>query len=138
MSRIASVRTASVRNIPFLEVSRFSSGNLAGRSLAATIGQRGGFLPNSIWGLSPKSPLLLTLHPLPIQAPFHSIIGNRGLDKIPLKDSSAGVVPYWSSHLPGAVSERVVPAQHVTACQNPKTVEELRRILLLHLKAINN
>jgi hypothetical protein len=68
----------------------------------------------------------------------HSIIGNRELDKIPLNDSSDGVVPYWSSRLPGAVSERVVPAQHVTACQNPKTVEELRRILLLHLKAINN
>jgi hypothetical protein len=110
------------------------AGNLAGRSLAATIGQRGGFLPNSIWGLSPKSPLLLSLHPLPIQVPFHSIIGNRGLDKIPLNKSSDGVVPYWSSHLPGAVSERIVPAQHVTACQNPETVKELKRILRLHLE----
>jgi hypothetical protein len=26
--------------------------------------------------------------------PFHSIIGNRGLEKILLKDSSDGVVPY--------------------------------------------
>jgi hypothetical protein len=58
--------------------------------------------------------------------------------KIPLKDSSDGVVPYWSSHLAGAVSERIVPAQHVTACQNPETVEELKRILRLHLKAITN
>jgi hypothetical protein len=55
-----------------------------------------------------------------------------------LKDSSDGVVPYWSSHLAGAVSERIVPAQHVTACQNPETVEELKRILRLHLSAIRN
>jgi hypothetical protein len=113
-------------------------GNMAVKSIAASIGPKGRFLPNSIWGLSPKSPLLLSLYPLPVQAPFHSIIGNRGLDKIPLKESSDGVVPYWSSHLAGAVSERIVPAQHVTACQNPETVEELKRILRLHLSATNN
>ena len=110
-----------------------SVGNVAGQSLAAAFGKKGAFLPNSIWGLSPKSPLLLSLDPLPINSPFHSIIGNRGLDNMPLKDSSDGVVPYWSSHLPGAISERIVPAQHVTACQNPKTIEELKRILRLHL-----
>jgi pimeloyl-ACP methyl ester carboxylesterase len=114
------------------------AGNLAVKSLAAAVGQKGRFMPNSIWGMSPRSPLLLSLHPLPIKPPFHSIIGNQGLDKIPLKDSSDGVVPYWSSHLAGAVSERIVPAQHVTACQNPETVEELKRILRLHLSAISN
>ena len=114
------------------------AGNLAAKSLAAAVGQKGRLIPNSIWGMSPKSPLLLSLHPLPIKPPFHSIIGNRGLDKIPLEDSSDGVVPYWSSHLAGAVSERIVPAQHVTACQNPETVEELKRILRLHLSAISN
>jgi hypothetical protein len=113
-------------------------GNVAGKSLAGAVGQRGGFLPNSIWGLSPKSPLLLSLYPLPIQAPFRSIIGNRGFDKVPLKDSSDGVVPYSSSHLAGAVSERIVPAQHVVACQNPETVQELKRILRLHLNVVNN
>ena len=113
-------------------------GNLAAASIAGSIGQRGRFLPNSIWGLSPKSPLLLSLYPLPVDAPFHSIIGNRGLDKIPLAKSSDGVVPYWSSHLAGAISERIVPAPHVTACQNPETVEELKRILRLHLRASSN
>jgi hypothetical protein len=111
------------------------AGHLAAQSLAAALGQKGRFVPNSIWGLSPKSPLLLSLHPLPIEAPFHSIIGNRGLDRIPLKDSSDGVVPYWSSHLAGAASERIVPAQHVVACQNPETIEELKHILRLHLEA---
>jgi hypothetical protein len=113
------------------------AGHLA-KSIAETIGRTGGFLPNSIWGLSPKAPLLLALYPLPIQTPFHSIIGNRGLDKIPIAESSDGVVPYWSSHLPGAVSERIVPAQHVVACQNPVTIEELKRILRLHLKRNKN
>ena len=111
------------------------AGHLAAESLAAAVGQKGRFVPNSIWGMSPKSPLLLSLHPLPIEPPFHSIIGNRGLDQVPLKDSSDGVVPYWSSHLAGAVSERIVPAQHVVACQNPETIEELKRILRLHLDA---
>jgi pimeloyl-ACP methyl ester carboxylesterase len=114
------------------------AGNLAAKSLAAALGQKGRLIPNSIWGMSPKSPLLLSLHPLPIKPPFHSIIGNRGLDKIPLAESSDGVVPYWSSHLAGAVSERIVPAQHVVACQNPETIEELKRILRLHLTAISN
>ena len=114
------------------------AGNLAAKSLAAAVGQKGDFMPNSIWGLSPKSPLLLSLHPLPIKPPFHSIIGNRGLDKIPLEDSSDGVVPYSSSHLAGAISERIVPAQHVTACQNPESIEELKRILNLHLDVLNN
>jgi hypothetical protein len=108
------------------------------KSLASRMGQKGAFLPNSISGMSPKAPLLHALYPLPVQPPFHSIIGNRGMAKIPLKDSSDGVVPYWSSHLAGAVSERVVPAQHVTACQNAETVDELKRILRLHLKAVNN
>ena len=87
--------------------------------------------------MSPKSPLLLSLHPLPIKPPFHSIIGNQGLDNIPLKDSSDGVVPYWSSHLAGGIPAHR-SCQHVTACQNPETIEELKRILRLHLSAINN
>ena len=41
------------------------TGHLAAQSLAAVIGQKGHFVPNSIWGMSPKSPLLLSLHPLP-------------------------------------------------------------------------
>ena len=113
-------------------------GNLVAESLAVAVGRKGRLVPNSIWGMSPKSPLLLSLHPLPIEPPFHSIIGNRGLDRIPLPDSSDGVVPYWSSHLAGAISERIVPAQHVVACQNPETIEELKRILRLHLEATKN
>jgi len=42
--------------------------------------------------------------------PYHSIIGDRGRGDTP--NSSDGVVPYWSSHLDGAQSEKIVPSEH--------------------------
>jgi hypothetical protein len=57
-------------------------------------------MPTGINGLSPRSPLLLGLDTLPIHAPYHSIIGDRGRGDTP--NSSDGVVAYWSSHLAGA------------------------------------
>ena len=61
-------------------------------------------LPNSVSNLKPSAPYLAVLNKESIQAPYHSIIGNRGKPG-PLADSSDGVVPYWSSHLDGAQSE---------------------------------
>ena len=92
-------------------------------------GQRS-VVPTSIQGLSPNSPLLHALDRLPIQAVHHSIIGDRGRGDTP--NSSDGVVPYWSSHLASARSEKIVPTGH-EAMDNPKAVEEIRRILLLNL-----
>src|SRR5512133_1505113 len=90
-----------------------------------------GRLPNSVTNLAPKSPYLAVLNKQSIQAPYHSIIGNRGKPG-PLADSSDGVVPYWSSHLDGAQSEVIVPGPH-GACELPQTIAELDRILRLHL-----
>jgi pimeloyl-ACP methyl ester carboxylesterase len=87
-------------------------------------------LPTSIQGLSPKSPLLHALDRLPIEAPHHSIIGDRGRGDTP--SSSDGVVPYWSSHLASAQSEKIVPSGH-EAMADPQAVEEIRRILRLNL-----
>jgi pimeloyl-ACP methyl ester carboxylesterase len=84
----------------------------------------------SIHGLSPNSPLLHALDRLPIQAVHHSIIGDRGRGDTP--DSSDGVVPYSSSHLASAQSEKIVPTGH-EAMDDPNAVEEIRRILLLNL-----
>jgi hypothetical protein len=42
------------------------------------------------------------------------------------------VVPYWSSHLDSAQSEIIVPTDH-GAMKSPKTVAEIRRILLLQI-----
>jgi len=90
-----------------------------------------GRLPNSVSNLAPNAPYLAVLKREPIQAPYHSIIGNRGKPG-PLADSSDGVVPYWSSHLDGAQSEVIVPGPH-GACQLPQTIAELDRILRLNL-----
>ena len=90
-----------------------------------------GRLPNSVSNLAPNAPYLAVLKKESIQAPYHSIIGNRGKPG-PLADSSDGVVPYWSSHLDGAQSEVIVPGPH-GACQLPETIAELDRILRLNL-----
>ena len=70
--------------------------------------------------------LLDSLAALPIKVPFHSIIGNRGIDKG--TKSTDGVVDYKSSHLEGAESEKIVPAGH-NLIANPATVAEIKRIL---------
>jgi hypothetical protein len=92
---------------------------------------KGSKLPTSIDGLSPHSPLLTALDKLPIQAPHHSIIGDRGRGDTP--KSSDGTVPYWSSHLDSAQSELIVPGPH-GSYELPETIDELRRILKLHLR----
>jgi hypothetical protein len=47
--------------------------------------------------------------------------------------SSDGVVPYESAHLPGAISEVVIPSWH-SVQETPEAIVEIRRILHLHLK----
>jgi hypothetical protein len=83
-------------------------GSAALRAATSAAGVKGSSLPNSIRGLEPDSPLLLSMNTVPIESPFHSIIGNGGRWNVPLKESSDGVVPYWSSHLDGALSEKIV------------------------------
>lgn len=87
-------------------------------------------IPTSIQGLSPNSPLLHALDRLPIEAIHHSIIGDRGRNDSP--NSSDGVVPYWSSHISSAASEKIVPAGH-EAMADPAAIAEIRRILLMHI-----
>ncbi len=90
-----------------------------------------GTIPTSIQGLSPDSPFLRVLDDAEIQVPVHSVIGNRGR-RGPLARSSDGVVPYWSSHLPVADSEIIVPTGH-GGFDHPQAVQELLRILRLDL-----
>jgi pimeloyl-ACP methyl ester carboxylesterase len=89
--------------------------------------------PTSIDTLSPYNPFVETMNTLPIadHIPYNSIIGDRGRGDTP--NSSDGVVPYWSSHLDGAESERIVPSDHGSH-QNKEGMEEAHRILLLHLR----
>ena len=83
----------------------------------------------SVSGLSPSNPLFNALEKIPIEVPHHSIMGDRG--RVNLKQSSDGVVTYYSAHLPSAESEKIVPAGHGTF-NHPQAIQELRRILLLH------
>jgi pimeloyl-ACP methyl ester carboxylesterase len=87
-------------------------------------------LPNSVWGLKPTNPAFPVVNAPPITVPYHSIIGDRGKGDCP--NCTDGVVPYWSSHLDGAKSERIVPGPH-GSCELPETIAELDRILRLNL-----
>jgi hypothetical protein len=60
----------------------------------------------------------------------HSIIAVAGNG--PVEGSNDGVVEYSSSRLDGVDSEYIVRSTHSTQ-SNPYTIEEVRRILLLHL-----
>lgn len=82
--------------------------------------------------LNPDDTMLKFLGKLKISenVPYHSIIGNRNAQGIP--GGSDGVVPYSSSHLDGAVSELVVKSGH-SVQQNSLAIQEIRRILLLHI-----
>lgn len=104
--------------------------NTLGSSMAIVTGDPAR-IPNSIDGLSPHNPSFKVLDTRPIEAPHHSIIGDRGKGDTP--ESSDGVVEYWSSHLKSAKSEKIVPGPH-GACELPETLVELRRLLHLHLK----
>jgi hypothetical protein len=61
----------------------------------------------------------------------HSIIAVRGDG--PVVDGNDGVVQYSSAHLDEAASELVARSGHSTQA-NPRTIAEVRRILLLHLR----
>ncbi|MFZ4598751.1 MAG: esterase/lipase family protein [Terrimicrobiaceae bacterium] len=87
----------------------------------------------SLHFLKANSPLITSIQSLPLTRtiPYHSIIGDRGRGDSP--KSSDGVVPYWSSHLPTATSEKIVPSDH-GANENPEAIREMRRILLENLR----
>ena len=87
-------------------------------------------VPTSIDSLSPHNPLLKALDKSVIEAPHHSVIGDRGRGDTP--HSSDGVVEYKSSHLASAESELIVPGPH-GLCDYPQAIEELRRVLHRHL-----
>ena len=88
--------------------------------------------PNSVWGLKPTNPSFAVVNAPPMSVPYHSIIGDKGKNNSP--NSTDGVVAYWSSHLDGAKSEKIVPGPH-SSCALPETIAELDRILRLHLKS---
>jgi pimeloyl-ACP methyl ester carboxylesterase len=85
----------------------------------------------AVSAMEPGSPFITTLAPLPLAPGVsgHSIIAVQ--DEGPLEEGSDGVVKYTSAHLEDIDSESIVRSGH--SCQsNPHTIQEVRRILLLH------
>ena len=77
--------------------------------------------------------MMLTANVMPTSlVPYHSIIGNSTQSADPAKMSD-GIVPYNSSHLAGAISEKVVTGGH-SIHETPTVIMELRRILTSHLQ----
>lgn len=74
---------------------------------------------------------MLNLMPMSDKIVYHSIIGNTEGGAIP--GGGDGVVPYTSSHIDNVRSELVVKSGH-SAQQTPLAIQEIRRILLEHLR----
>ncbi len=89
----------------------------------------------SVQTLSPRHPYFKALEARPILVPYHTVLGDRAKGDSP--NSSDGIVPYSSSHLEGAQSQVIVPGPH-SCTDYPQTVEEIRRILRLHLKKVDS
>ncbi len=100
----------------------------------ALAGLKNDEIPNVVYGLEPYSPLLMAMCAQKMTAPCHSIIGVAGEPKSPLEKTSDTVVPYWSSHLDVALSEKIVDATHETICTHPEAIAEMKRIAKLYLQ----
>jgi pimeloyl-ACP methyl ester carboxylesterase len=94
----------------------------------------GGGRMTSIDNMSPGNRGLKTLAQIQINdgVTAHSII--PVLKDGPLEDAKDGVVAYSSAHIDGVESELIVRSGHSTQ-DNPHTIKEVQRILLLHSEA---
>jgi hypothetical protein len=86
-------------------------------------------MPTSIDNLKATDPFIRAAAGLPLRSglPYHSIIARRD-PAVALEQSDDGLVPYWSAHLAGAQSEKVITGWH-SVQETPEAVLEVRRIL---------
>lgn len=125
-SRVVTSLLRRLTHLP-LRVGRLSA-DLA-RNLDAA---KSPFVPTAVDNMSPRSPFILGLQQVPVAPSIeaHSIISVKGTG--PAEEGNDGVVEYTSAHIDGVASELVVRSPH--SCQgNPHTMEEVRRILRLHV-----
>ncbi len=96
-----------------------------------------GKMPTSLDGMSPKNPALLTLAEIPVapSVKAHSIIPVSGNGDY--REGKDGLVSYQSAHVDYVESEFIVRGKH-TCLKHPATIEEVRRILRLHLEEASN
>jgi hypothetical protein len=107
--------------------------NLGGGESAA-IKQLHGKVPTSVANMNPDNPFLLALHSLPLADDIkgHTIIAvcTPG----PVEDGNDTVVAYKSAYLPDMESQNVVHCTHGETPADPVAIDDIRRILLHHLK----
>jgi pimeloyl-ACP methyl ester carboxylesterase len=94
-------------------------------------------LPTALDNMSPGQPFIKALASLPIapNVTAHSIIPVLGDE--PLEDEVDGVVAYKSAHIEGVESEVVIHHSGHSTQADPRTVDEVRRILLEHIEKAN-
>lgn len=129
VARLFATLVAIPRDFAALAPGRTLSGLTdVGRSLAQGA-------PQSINSLSPRNKSLGMTLELPVKpgVTMASIIGDRGRGDSP--NSSDGIVPYWSSHIPSVASEKIVPYNH-DAQDRELTIAEVRRLLLAHVAKV--
>ena len=95
----------------------------------------------SIDSLAPSSPIFRVLNRTPA-APWvtiHNIVGLVPERELlgRLTETGDGIVAFESSHFEDAASEITVDADHVNVHRHPRSVLEVRRILLKHLSELN-
>jgi hypothetical protein len=89
--------------------------------------------PASGDAMEARNPLLAAFRGTSIASPvpYHSIIANIRSSMTP-DTISDGFVDYWSAHVDGAESERIVTSVH--ACEaNAEVIAEVRRIVTAHV-----
>lgn len=89
--------------------------------------------PTSVDLLQPDSLMLKSIARLrpPCWVTVHSVVGDGHSWFVGVRDDC--VVSVESAHTEGAVSEVYVPATHTKVHHHPRTIAEVRRILLQHL-----
>ena len=90
-------------------------------------------VPSAVDNMSPRHPFIRVLQEIPVapSVAVNSIIAVEGDG--PVEQGNDGVVEYSSAHIEPVESELVVqPSSHSTQ-GNPRTIEEVRRVLRLHV-----
>lgn len=125
-------RLASLIRLPFdtlLMTEQLLTGNTD--ALSPQIRDWGCYAFLSLGMLSEKHPYYQGLNSVPIPVKHHSIIGRLGTSS--LFNDSDGVVPYRSSHLATATTEKIVPHWH-GCVEEDDVVAEVVRVLREHLR----
>jgi hypothetical protein len=100
--------------------------------LARNPGTASMVIPSAVDNMSPRHHFIRALQEIPVTSsiPVNSIVAVDGDG--PVEAGDDGVVKYSSAHITPVESELIVKSDHSTQ-GNPHTIEEVRRILRLHV-----